>query len=174
MNILTQRLKNINDFTQPILDPTDPFNYAKLVQDMNLFSDNFCRQLLKETLEKYDYEFINTPNRTDKYYVKNTRNRTIITINGPVTYRRTEYRCRSTGTYYCPADIKAGLFPRQTIHNFLKRVKSIETPVSPSKDTPETLYVMADVKFIPIQKRKMQRYLYRCILDIYYIFVIKF
>ena len=138
MNILTQTLKNINntkhfnilnktinDFTQPILDPTDPFNYAKLVQDMNLFSDSFCRSTgtyycpadIKAGLfprQRYDNVIISLA------YESYSDSNSMIKVGkmlGNLIYSK--FSLNDERVLYH--------IPRQTIHNFLKRVKSIET-----------------------------------------------
>lgn len=41
--------------------------------------------------------------------------------------------------------------PRQTIYNFLRRIPKIYSDPERMKETPETLYIMADEKWVPLQ-----------------------
>lgn len=88
------------------------FDYAKLCQDMSGMLKQVGRNLLKMAFEKMDYMFRISPGRTDRYYVKNCRTRTIVAIFGPVTYKRTEYTDRSTNENYIYVDEKLNLHRR--------------------------------------------------------------
>lgn len=56
-----------------------------------------------------DYKFRYSKDRTSRYYVANTSNRTIITMLGEITYKRTLYRSRDDKSYYCYVDEKLGI-----------------------------------------------------------------
>jgi hypothetical protein len=170
--------------------------------------------ILRKTFEKMDNAFRNSPDRTERYYVKNTRNRTIITIFGEVTYRRTEYIDRTTGKPYVYVDEEIGLFrrqrydstiaalaydayshhismievgkqigdriagfridpdrgkyaiSRQQIFNMINRFSSIKTKPPKAEETPETLYIMADEKYIHLQQ-EMEKWRNRLIREGY-------
>lgn len=123
MNILSHSLSSI----QPTLDAfykladefISPFNLVRSIDSYDRFFNTLSSlvhalalQLLQEVIETADLKFRNMPGRTQRYYVKSTRQRTIITPFGPLTYTRTQYQDRDTGTPFCPTDLKLGLLPR--------------------------------------------------------------
>ena len=180
------------------------FNYVDIISNVNIFLRNQGVTILKNILEKMDSEFRNAPYRTIRYYVKNTRPRTIITVFGELTYLRTEYQDRHTKEQFCYVDRKLGLekryrfdpcicsmvyeqyansnsmikvgvnigniihgditnfenrktnyVSRQMIFNILNRIKKISPINKVSDNTPDTLYIMADEKFIPLQQENI-------------------
>ena len=212
MNSLPQTNQQLNHQLQATIDfslslLTAPFvsqfshlDYGTLFSNINEWIHSFTLRSLQSSIEKADMEFRNSPDRILRYYVKQTRPRTIITILGELTYTRTEYIDRSTGAPYiyidrklclypkqrydCCVEVKAkelyadhnsmikvgkilgemmhGHFslnpnrkyfniPRQTIFNLLHRVKKISTLPIASSETPDTLFIMADEKWIPLQ-----------------------
>lgn len=215
MNSLTQANTNSNLQLHPSLEYSlsllqAPFvsqishvDYGLLFSNLNDWIRKFTLHNLKQSIEKADLEFRNSPERVARYYVKQTRSRTIITILGELTYTRTEYKDRLTGKAFIPIDRKLCLSPRQrydccveakakelyadhnsmikvgkilgemifghfslnenrnffslsrqTIFKLLHRVKRISTLPSSFEDTPDTIYIMADEKFIPVQDKK--------------------
>ena len=59
-----------------------------------------------------DRKFRYSEDRLNKYYVKNTRKRTLITMYGEITFRRTQYINLSTKKPYCYVDDKLGIDSR--------------------------------------------------------------
>lgn len=212
MNSLTQSNQNLNlqlqstlDFSlsllkAPFVSQMSYLDYGYLFNNLDQWIRSFTLRCLANTIEKADIEFRNAPGRTRHYYVKQTRQRTIITILGPLTFNRTEYIDRFTNDSFIPIDrklcllsrqrydccveakakelyadhnsmIKVGkilgemiyghfslnpdkkLFnvPRQTIWNLLHRITRISTLPTAVDDTPDTLYIMADEKYVPLQ-----------------------
>ena len=70
------------------------------------------RNQLVEYLEEMDRKFRYSEDRLNKYYVKNTRKRTLITMYGEITFRRTQYINLSTKKPYCYVDDKLGIDSR--------------------------------------------------------------
>lgn len=70
------------------------------------------RNQLVEYLEEMDRKFRYSEDRLNKYYVKNTRKRTLITMYGEITFRRTQYINLSTKKPYCYIDDKLGIDSR--------------------------------------------------------------
>ena len=174
--------------------------YSQLVSGLSVATQMIGAATLKKMLEKMDWEFRNAPERTSRLYVKNTRERTIITIFGEVTYRRTEYIDRSTKKPFVYVDEEIGLFrrqrydstiaalaydyyshqssmievgkmigdriagfrldpdrdryaiSRQQVFNMINRFQDIKTKPVEAEETPETLYIMADEKYIHLQR----------------------
>ena len=112
-NILTYTLKNsVDTMISPINFNPTVFNYADLISNIDIYLRAQGVNILKNILEKMDHEFRNAPDRTVRYYVKNTRSRTIITVFGELTYLRTEYQDRHTKEQFCYVDRKLGLEKR--------------------------------------------------------------
>lgn len=212
MNTLTQSNQNLNlqlqstlDFSlsllnAPFVSQFSHLDYGMMFTNLNEWIRKFTLNCLKSSIEKADMEFRNSPNRVRRYYVKQTRPRTIITVLGELTYTRTEYIDRSTGLPYIYIDRKLCLYPkqrydccveakakelyadhnsmikvgkilgemvhshfslnpnrkyfhisRQTIFNLLHRVEKISTVPDAVNNTPDTLFIMADEKYIHLQ-----------------------
>ena len=174
--------------------------YSEFVSGVSVGLQMCGAGILRKTFERMDAEFRSSPGRTERYYVKNTRNRTIITLFGEVTYRRTEYIDRTTGAPFVYVDEEIGLFrrqrydstiaalaydayshhtsmievgkqigdriagfrldpdrgkyaiSRQQIFNMINRFSSIKTAPPQAEETPETLFIMADEKYIHLQQ----------------------
>lgn len=213
MNILTQMSQHLQDsvitnllsehiqqLTSPLLFLPSLDNYTQLIERLGNALHQLALSSLKHTLEQMDLQFRLSPGRSDRYYVKQTRSRTILTLYGELTYRRTEYIDRHTHQPFCYVDRKLGFrkherfdcciqalvietysqhnsmikvgqligdriagpfrcdpqrchawISRQSVYNILHRFKSISVDLPRFDTTPDTLYVMADEKFIPLQ-----------------------
>lgn len=93
----------------PINSVGDSLTFPKLVEDIASNTRNKLREDFKAYLEEMDYKFRYSKDRTSRYYVANTSNRTIITMLGEITYKRTLYRSRDDKSYYCYVDEKLGI-----------------------------------------------------------------
>ena len=190
----------LNELVAPMVLNQSVSFYSEFVSKISVAMQLCGAGILKKTFEKMDTAFRYSPGRAERYYVKNTRNRTIITIFGEVTYRRTEYIDRSTGIPFVYVDEEIGLFrrqrydstiaalaydayshhtsmievgkqigdriagfrldpdrgkyaiSRQQIFNMINRFSSIKTAPPKADETPETLYIMADEKYIHLQQ----------------------
>ena len=70
--------------------------YSQMISGLSVSTQIIAAGVIKKILEKMDYEFRISPDRIQRYYVKNRRERTIITIFDEIRYWRTEYIDRST------------------------------------------------------------------------------
>ena len=175
-----------------------PINFVKLIEAISYNSENLARIMIVNYLEKLDRDFMNCSFRKEKYLIKDHRPRTIITMYGEITYKRTIYIDKDTKERFVYVDSKMGIakrirytedvrayayeaysdensmikvgkelgnlihgkfsmkrndeyaLSRQTIYNFLKRVKPIHY-VPKEKIRSETLFVLLDEKFIGCQ-----------------------
>lgn len=93
----------------PINSVGDLSLFPHLIEDVALSARDKLRNDFKEYLEDMDYKFRYSANRTSRYYVANTSNRTIITMFGEITYKRTLYRDKYDKSYYCYVDDKLGI-----------------------------------------------------------------
>ncbi len=213
MNILTQssdecfRTLMDDDLLQKIVAPVifapTAENYTNMTSSIDALSRNTSLYQMRVVIEQADLRFRNSPGRTDRYYVKQTRERTLMTLFGELTFKRTEYIDRGNGTSFIYIDRKIGLLkrmrydpavcaliyetysdqnsmikagkligerlhpftmnddrseywiPRQTVQKILLRFKKIQPQIERLKETPETLFVMADEKYIPLQRAKI-------------------
>ena len=122
MSILTQNLPALysdflnSDFIAQFISPyTSSFSvvdYAQFMSDVSSSFHSMILHFLKLMLEEKDKAFRNLPDRVRRYHVKQTRNRTIITPFGELTYRRTEYVDKDTLKPFCPVDRAIGLGSR--------------------------------------------------------------
>lgn len=196
--------KNIGTTISSLLAPMnftcDIFNYAKLIDWLSSSSRKIVCILIKNLLEEMDRNFRYSKGRIDRYYVKNTRQRTIITMFGEVTYTRTEYIDRDTGEAFIYVDREIDLAPRQRydsivaarayelysdnnsmikvgkllgyeiegfslgnnhgnytisrqqVFAMLNRFKKITVTPPRQKETPDTIYISADEKYISLQQ----------------------
>lgn len=184
----------------PFVSSISSLDYASMMMSASSWFYSFLRTAFVSAIEKADHQFRCSPGRIAHYYVKQTRSRTIITIFGEITFKRTEYQHRDTKEPYCYIDRKLSLLPRQrydccieakakelyadhnsmiktgrilgeqiygffsldpnrkfrhlsrqTIYNLLHRSGRIHLRPSPMSHTPETLYIMADEKWVPLQ-----------------------
>lgn len=197
----TEAFKSVaSSIVAPTISQLSSLQYADFVQNLDLSIRQLIRDIFVRYLEKADLEFRNSPGRTNLYHVKNTRNRTIVTVFGPITFKRTEYIRLDTKESYCYVDRKIALgsrqkydcciqamvrelyadhnsmikvgkiigeriyasfsfheerklhaLPRQTVYNILHSIKKINVTPEPFETTPETLYIMSDEKYIPLQ-----------------------
>jgi hypothetical protein len=218
MNILTQQLSqdyplSSSSALAPLLDklisPLDYYpncrNYVELISTLGNTVQAYTLERLRRIIEEMDYKFRHSPGRKQRYYVKQSRERTLTTIYGEFTYRRTEYIDRYDNRPFCYVDRKLGIrnrerfdavvqsliieayadhnsmikvgkiigdrisspfniqasrdtaISRQTVYNILHRFKSIQVPIIPRAHTPDTLYIMADEKFIALQRELQKR-----------------
>ena len=122
MSILTQNLPALysqffdSDLLSQLISPFassySVFDYGLLMSQLSSSFHSLVLHSLKLLLEEKDRAFRNRPGRVQRYYVKQTRNRTIITPFGELTFRRTEYVDKATHVPFCPVDRAIGLDPR--------------------------------------------------------------
>ena len=122
MTILTHKFQSsysnklideAKEVLRSIIDPTNQSytirNYSDFVETISKVLQELGRNQIIEMINKMDLEFRNSPNRLKSFYVKDTRERTIITPLGVITYRRTIYQSRSTKKCFTYVDRKLGL-----------------------------------------------------------------
>jgi hypothetical protein len=195
-------IEEIRKVIAPVtFDPTVK-NYSDLVETIDRSVRQQALDMMGYVLEQADMAFRRGTDRTQRYYVTNTRSRTIITIFGDLEYRRTEYVDRNTKKPFIYIDEKLGLnrrcrydpcvcsmiyelysdhnsmikvgkivggqihpfnvsedpalhaIPRQTVQKVLLRFRQIIPAVPREKETPDTLFIMSDEKYIPLQGEK--------------------
>jgi len=197
-----QYAKVYDDLIAPMVLDKSVINYAIMVQALREASTVLIRDTMTAILEKMDREFRNSEGRTQRYYVKNTRCRTIVTMIGEITYKRTEYIDRHPGEPFIYVDEEIGLDRRmrydstvaaeayeqysnnnsmikvgeniskeiygfsmdperklhtishQQVFNMVNRFKAITANCGKVDETPDTIYIMADEKYVNLQQAR--------------------
>ena len=216
MNIITQNLKNvlknelkkiINDTVDILTDNiTDIFEnnnitnkYTSLITNVDKIKRKLILDVIKNTFEKIDEDYKNSSLRKDKYIInKSNVPRTITTIFGDLTFKRTYYQSKLDNSLHFLLDEELGLekydkydhivkglaidnafntnqkkageiigkeitpllqlfdknciktISRQSINNWINDwcVPKFDYP---SRETPNTLFIMVDEKFLGCQ-----------------------
>ena len=99
----------LKDMLLPQASKGDALTWPRLIESMCKKTEEEIRNQLVEYLEEMDRKFRYSEDRLNKYYVKNTRKRTLITMYGEITFRRTQYINLSTKKPYCYIDDKLGI-----------------------------------------------------------------
>ena len=92
--------QTIEDLKLPLNMPGSSLTFPRLIEDFCLNSEKMIREEIKNFLEKMDHEFRYSKGRIENYYVNNTRQRTITTLYGDITYERTIYKDRLSNKSY--------------------------------------------------------------------------
>lgn len=112
-NWLYETYRNkLDDYARPNPTVGSTYDFLAFMETISIYGEEFIRRFIVAFLEKMDLNFRNSPGRTKNYYVKQTRFRTIITMYGEITFRRTEYISRINGKPYIYIDSKLHLDSR--------------------------------------------------------------
>ena len=208
-NVLKNKIKNsissilseqVDFLVDNLFHQNQDYNkYFSLISDIQEATRAIIRNIIVSTFEELDYNFKITPNRVSKYYInKSNVPRTLVTIVGEISFKRTLYLNRfsnelfffvdktfdlpkydhydpivkgiaiSNATNYSQAqssritssfindikffvnDVSAYHIPRQSIFNWIKKWNTPDI-IPESIETPDTIYVMADEKYIGAQ-----------------------
>lgn len=114
---LNYQLSNIDyslsKFIAPFITKFSSLDYAVFIQDIDSWIRAFIKKAIISSIEKADREFRDSPGRLQRYYVKQTRSRSLITVFGEISFLRTEYVHRDTNSPYCYIDRKLAIKSRQ-------------------------------------------------------------
>ena len=109
--------QDIKNLLLPLNQKGSPYNYLRMIEDFSFKGEQLIRDQITQYLEKMDMDFRNSPGRSASYYVKATRKRTIITMFGEISYKRTIYKDRLNDRTYCYVDEKMGIARYQRYGN---------------------------------------------------------
>lgn len=101
------------EYALPTTTVGTTYDFLAFMEIISRESESFIRKFIVELIEKMDYDFRYSEDRVARYYVKQTRSRTIITMYGEITYKRTEYIDRSTKKPYIYIDNKLHIDSRE-------------------------------------------------------------
>ena len=185
------------------------FNYINLLSSLDNTLCNIAKNSLVSIFETIDKSYCNSIDRKRKYHVKAHLSRTILTIFGEITFKRTFYTDRYNKGSFCYLDrflglkkhdyfdpyIKAAIieysannsiptvvnminelignrikldnkikyFNRQTIRNIILSAK-FSNPTKKELTTPDTLYIIADEKWVNTQNNHKEQVMVKSIV----------
>lgn len=133
MNILSHNyilcLKNlikdlINNKFDSLFDSLNPnnsvFNYINILSNLDSSFCDLAKQSLILTFKLLDDNFKNSPDRKSKYYIKSHMSRSIMTIFGEITFKRTFYESKVDGSSFCFLDRYLGLHKYDYFDPYIK------------------------------------------------------
>lgn len=213
MNIVTHhRIDLVNDFNKKHFDIVSSivdrytsnintrFNYLDFIKKIDTEINEFALYMIKTLIKAVEESFFNNKNRTKRYHSKGLKKRTIVTLYGPLSFRRRFYKDNDTGEHFAYVDrcfrfekydrfdsfVKAFLteavcemsmaaagrkvsailgertknpenkinISRQVVRSFINRLQLKDDEINRKEITPETLWVMLDEKYIPLQQEE--------------------
>ncbi len=120
LNIMKQKIHNILD--EFVFDFSKN-RYSNLFLMLQNFNNQFSCICLQALFENLDNIFKNSPERKEKYFInKSNVERTLITIFGTITFKRTLYQNKITGEYYFYLDDILALEPYQNYDPLIKAI----------------------------------------------------
>jgi len=99
----------LNGIKEPLRNVYGKDIFPRMIEHFSKAMEKTAREQFIEYVTKMDEDFRYSKGRSDNYYVKDTRNRTIITILGEITYKRTIYVDRHTGKSFAYVDEKLNI-----------------------------------------------------------------
>lgn len=114
MNIILIFNEILNDFNKIFNNNLNPFTFESKIRE---FGDLFTIKLYEEFLNYFDKQFKKNKDRKLKYNIKQTRERTLITSIGVITFNYTSYIDKETDEYFIPIREILCLKPYQRITN---------------------------------------------------------
>ena len=103
-----------NDFNETFKNNLTPLNLESKIRDIG---DLFTLRLYESFLNFFDEQFKNKKERKEKYNIKETRKRTLITSVGVININSTSYIDKETKEYYVPLRDILHLKPYQRLTN---------------------------------------------------------
>ncbi len=114
MNIILIFNKILNDFNEVFKNNLNPFTLESKIRECG---DLFTIKLYEEFLNYFDKQFKKSKERKIKYNIKQTRQRSLITSIGIITFNYTSYIDKDTGEYFVPIRKILYLNPYQRLTN---------------------------------------------------------
>ena len=103
-----------NSFNEIFKNNLNPLNLESKIRDVG---DTFTLKLYESFLNYFDETFKKSKERKKEYYIKETRQRTLITSIGVITINSTSYIDKETGEYFVPLRDILHLKPYQRLTN---------------------------------------------------------
>lgn len=103
----------LDEYSRPNPSVGSTYDFLAFMETISIYGEEFIRKFIVSFLEKMDLNYRSSPTRIANYYVKQTRSRTITTMYGTITFKRTEYVSRLDNKPYIYVDSKLHLDSRQ-------------------------------------------------------------
>lgn len=104
-----------NDFAKTLYRVSEPHNqifsirnYTDIVENLGLVFQEYCRNEILDSIKSIDTAFRESDLRKRDYYVKENRERTIVTVFGVIRFKRTIYQNKYTKKCFTYLDRKLG------------------------------------------------------------------
>ena len=97
-------------------------NYVNLLSNLDQSLCEMAKVSLKTLFETLDKSFKKSMERKSKYSIKSHHERTILTIFGEVSFKRTFYTSKTSGKNYCYVDRLLGLHKYDYFDPYLKSI----------------------------------------------------
>ena len=123
---LIQEEVTIRNLISPLNTNFTINNYTDLITSVSDHLYHKIRGELVNIIETMDKRFRELPDRSQRYYVKDTRPRTLITPVGAITFKRTIYQSKVNKSTYVHVDEKLGL-PKYDRYDPCVKAMVIET-----------------------------------------------
>lgn len=157
----------LDSYTSPNTSIGSTYDFLAFMEVISRESEEFVRKLIVKILEKMDFDFRYSKDRVKNYYVKQTRSRTIVTMYGAITYKRTEYTDRLNNKTFIYVDSKLHLDSRMRyapdvrakIYSSYADSKSMIEVGRNIGDSIEAKYHNGDPKTFAIPRQTVQRIL---------------
>ena len=89
-----------------------PIDFVRLIEVVGYNGENLIREVIFNYLDLLDRNFKDSAARKERYYVKDYRKRTIVTMYGEISYYRTVYVDKDSGKRFIYVDRKLGIRSR--------------------------------------------------------------
>ena len=104
--------ERLDDYSRPNPSVGSTYDFLAFMETISIYGEEFIRRFIVAFLEQMDLNFRGSLDRVKNYYVKQTRLRTIVTMYGEITFKRTEYISRLDKKPYIYIDSKLHLDSR--------------------------------------------------------------
>lgn len=95
-------------------------NYINLISNIDGSLSELACKTLVNFIEAMDVNYLNSKERKSKYYIKSHHRRTILTIFGEISIKRTFYESKLDGRLYCYVDRFLGLHKYDYFDPYIK------------------------------------------------------
>lgn len=120
-NLMKELINNKIDTLFDCLNPNNSvFNYINILSNLDESLCNLAKEGLILIFKLLDENYKNSTDRKSKYYIKSHMSRSIMTIFGEITFKRTFYESKIDGSSYCFLDRYLGLHKYDYFDPYIK------------------------------------------------------
>ena len=120
-NLMKELINKKFDSLFDCLNPNDSvFNYINILSNLDESFCNLAKEGLILIFKLLDENYKNSKDRKSKYYIKSHMSRSIMTVFGEITFKRTFYESKIDGSSYCFLDRYLGLHKYDYFDPYIK------------------------------------------------------